>query len=188
MTIASRYTVEEFGDDVQKMLDSGGTDIAAILRLGHLLQRFGAENSRDYFWSIGEPATISSGLPGQKLYDAPDGAFRLLLAQYPPNTPTAIHSHEGWVVIGLLEGSERYTSWRRVDDGSTSKAELELVQDHHIMAGEFGYLYDGPLNVHRQAAEADGAVELVLMKGRGQRLEHIDGETGECSAPVELNR
>ena len=68
MTIASRYTVEEFGNDVRKMLDSGGTDIAAILRLGHLLQRFGAENSRDYFWSIGEPATISSGLPGQKLY------------------------------------------------------------------------------------------------------------------------
>ena len=83
MTIASRYTVEEFGNDVRKMLDSGGTDIAAILRLGHLLQRFGAENSRDYFWSIGEPATISSGLPGQKLYDAPDGAFRLLLAPVP---------------------------------------------------------------------------------------------------------
>ena len=27
------------------------------------------------------------------------------------------------------------------------------------MAGEFGYLYDGPLNVHRQAAEAGGAVD-----------------------------
>ena len=168
MDIVNRYTVEEFGHDVRQLLDANGAGMGSVMQLGHLLQRFGAENSRDYFWSIGEPATISSGLPGQKLYDDSDGMFRLLLAQYPPNTPTAIHSHEGWVVVGLLEGSERYTSWRRVDDGSTPLARLELVQDHHILPGEFGYLYDGPFNVHRQAAESEGAVELVLMKGRGQ--------------------
>ena len=188
MNIVSRYTVEEFGHEVRQSLDANIAGMESVLQLGHLLQRFGAENSRDYFWSIGEPATISSGLPGQKLYDDPDGMFRLLLAQYPPNMPTAIHSHEGWVVVGLLEGSERYTSWRRVDDGSTPLATLELVQDHHILPGEFGYLYDGPFNVHRQSAEAEGAVELVLMKGRGQRLEHIDESTGECSQPMELNR
>ena len=93
--------------------------------------------------------------------------FRLLLAQYPPDTPTAIHSHEGWVVIGLLEGSERYTSWRRVDDGSTPLATLELVQDHHILPGEFGYLYEGPFNVHRQAAESEGAVGTGAHEGSG---------------------
>jgi hypothetical protein len=27
-----------------------------------------------------------------------------------------------------------------------------------------------------------------LMKGRGQRLHHIDETTGDCSAPIELNR
>ena len=171
------------------MLDSGGTEHSRDPPAGPPAAAFSAR--RTVGTTSGASASPRRSAPaclGQKLYDAPDGAFRLLLAQYPPNTPTAIHSHEGWVIIGLLEGSERYTSWRRVDDGSTSKAELELVQDHHIMAGEFGYLYDGPLNVHRQGAEAGGAVELVLMKGRGQRLEHIDGETGECSAPVELNR
>ena len=188
MAIISPYSVEEFGHDVRKVLELNGQGMDSVLQLGHLLQRFGSENGQDYFWSVGEPATISSGLPGQKLYDDPDMLFRLLLAQYAPNMPTAIHSHEGWVVIGIVEGSERYTSWRRVDDGSTEKATLELVQDHHIIPGEFGYLYNEPFNVHRQAAEQQGAVELVLMKGRGQRLEHIDEATGDCSKPMDLSR
>ena len=185
---ASRYPVEEFGRDVRRVLEINGSPMESVLQLGHLLQRFGDENGRRYLWSTGEPTVISSGMPGRKLYDDPDGMFRLLLAQYPPDTPTAIHSHEGWVVIGILEGSERYTSWRRVDDGSTGRATLEVVQDHHIMPGEFGYLYDGPFNVHRQSAESHGAVELVLMKGRGRRLVHIDEHTGDCSQPMELNR
>ena len=188
MTTSSRYAVDEFGHDVRQIIDLNGHGFESVLQLGHLLQRFGEENSQKYFWSIGEPATISSGLPGQRLYDDPDGQFRLLLAQYPANTPTAIHSHEGWVVIGIVEGSERYTSWRRVDDATTSKATLEVVQDHHIMPGEFGYLYDGPFNVHRQYALEKGAVELVLMKGRGQRRAHIDEKTGDCSEPIDLNR
>ncbi len=184
-----KYSLEEFGHDVRHVLDTWPEGMEAVLNLGQYVQRLTEENDQKAYWDLGEPAAISSGLPGRKLYDDPDQKFRLLLAQYPPNTPTAIHSHEGWVVITILGGSERYTSWRRTDDGSDpTHATLEIVQDHHIMPGEFGYLFNGPFNVHRQAAEADGAVELVLMAGRGQRLVHIDGETGDCSQPMELNR
>ena len=161
----------------------------AVLGLGQLVQRFIAETDHDSLWTIGQEAKISSGLPGRKLFDDPAARFRLLLAQYPPNTPTAVHSHEGWVVIGIMSGSERYTSWQRTDDGTDPKhAALEVVQDHHILPGEFGYLFNEPFNVHRQTAEAQGAVELVLMAGRGRRLNHIDEATGECSEPIELNR
>ena len=119
MNVVSRYTVEEFGHDVRQLLDANGAGMESILRLGHLLQRFGGENSRDYFWSVGEPATIRlPACPGRSSTTTRTASSGCCSRQYPPDTPTAIHSHEGWVVIGLLEGSERYTSWRRVDDGS----------------------------------------------------------------------
>lgn len=189
MAFKGLYTLDEFGEDVGAALDVWGDSMEAVLNMGQLVQRFIAENDTESFWTVGEPATISSGLPGRKLYDDAGQRFRLLLAEYAPNTATAVHSHEGWVVIGIIKGSERYTSWRRADDGSDpSHADLEVVQDHHIMPGEFGYLYDQPFNVHRQAAEGQGALEVVLMKGRGQRLNHIDVETGDCSQPIELNR
>ena len=189
MAFRGLYTLEEFGEDVGTALDVWGESMGAVLNMGQLVQRFIADNDHESLWTVGEPATISSGLPGRKLYDDPDNRFRLLLAQYAPNTATAVHSHEGWVVIGIISGSEHYTSWRRADDGSDpAHADLEIVQDHHIMPGEFGYLYDQPFNVHRQSAEGQGALEIVLMKGRGQRLDHINVETGECSQPIELNR
>jgi predicted metal-dependent enzyme (double-stranded beta helix superfamily) len=189
MAFKGLYTLDEFGQDVSTTLDIWGDSVNAVLNMGQLVQRFIAENDHDSLWTTGDPAAISSGLPGRKLYDDADRRFRLLLAEYAPNTATAVHSHEGWVVIGIIKGSERYTSWRRADDGSDpAHADLEIVQDHHIMEGEFGYLYNQPFNVHRQSAEGQGALELVLMKGRGQRLNHIDVETGDCSEPVELNR
>ena len=183
------YKPDDFSEDIANTLAAYGDSMEAVLNLGRLVQRFVSENDAKSLWTIGEPATISSGLPGRKLLDGADGAYRVLLAQYGANMPTAVHSHEGWVVIGIIEGSERYTSWRRADDGSDpTHAQLELVQDHHIMPGEFGYLFNEPYNVHRQSADADGAIEIVLMKGRGRRLEHIDETTGECSQPIELNR
>ncbi|MEE8517630.1 MAG: hypothetical protein V3S98_00715 [Dehalococcoidia bacterium] len=183
------YTLEEFGHDVRNIVESEGEGVDAVLRMGQYLQRLTTENDHEAFWDYGVPAKISSGLPGQRLYDDPDQKFRVLLAEYPPNMPTAVHSHEGWVVVGLLKGSERYTSWRRTDDGSDpTKATLEVAQDHHILPGEFGYLFNEPYNVHRQAAESQGALEIVLMAGRGQRLVHIDEETGDCSQPMELGR
>ena len=189
MAIKGLYTLEEFGRDVGAALDVWGDSMEAVLNMGHLVQRFIAENDHASFWTVGDEAKISSGLPGRRMFDDEQQRFRLLLAQYPPNTPTAVHSHEGWVVIGIMEGSERYTSWQRTDDGTDPKhAQLEVVQDHHIMPGEFAYLFNEPFNVHRQAAEAQGAVELVLMAGRGRRLNHIDEATGECSEPNDLNR
>jgi len=155
--------------------------------MGPAMQRLAREGAG--LWQLGEPAVISSGLPGRRLVSDPNGHFNLLLAQYAAETPTTVHSHEGWVVICLLEGSERYTSWRRADDGADPRhAQLEIAQDHHLLPGDLGYLYNEPFNVHRQWPQAEGAVEIVLMSGRGRRLLNIDETTGECQAALDLGR
>jgi hypothetical protein len=86
MAFNGLYTLEEFGEDVGAALDVWGDSMDAVLNMGQLVQRFIAENDTKSLWTVGEPAKISSGLPGRKLMDGPDGRFRLLLAKYAPNT------------------------------------------------------------------------------------------------------
>ena len=187
MTQAVQYTLEQFGENVRRTLAAWGSSKSGVLCLGPILQRLAREGGPLH--EMGEPATLSSGLAGRRLYKDPADGFLLLWAQYAPDTPTAVHSHEGWVAICLLTGSERYTSWRRADDASDpNRMRLEVAQEHHMLPGDVGYLFNEPFNIHRQWPGADGAAELVLMAGRGRRLHHIDEATGECSAPPEMGR
>lgn len=181
------YTLDEFGEDVRRVLTKHGEAPEGILRLGPSLQRLAKEGGD--LWPLGEPAQGSSGLPARTLYRDPHQRFVLLLVQFRPNTPTAIHSHEGWVVTCVLSGSDHHTTWRRVEEESTpSRVKLEVAQDHHMFPGEIGYLFNEPYNIHRNWAGAEGVTEIHLAAGRGRRLYHIDEATGQCLEAPNLGR
>lgn len=91
------YTLERFSDDIRSSLQRWAESKDAVLSMDPFMQGLAREGGD--LWQLGEPATISSGLPGRRLVKDPEGRFTLLLAQYAPNTPTTVHSHEGWVVI-----------------------------------------------------------------------------------------
>ncbi len=78
MALKGLYRHEESGEDVGTALDVWGESMGAVLNMGQLVQRFIADNDHESLWTVGEPAMISSGLPGRKLYDDPDNRFRLL--------------------------------------------------------------------------------------------------------------
>jgi hypothetical protein len=181
------YTLDQFAEDIRTPLQRWSDSKDAVLSMGASMQRLAREGGD--LWRLGEPATISSGLPGRRLVKDPNGLFTLLLAQYAPDTPTTVHSHEGWVVICLLEGGERYTSWRRVGDSANlERMQLEVAQDHHLAPGDLAYLFNEPFNIHRQWPQGAGAVEIVLMAGRGRRLFNVDEATGACEAALDLGR
>jgi hypothetical protein len=184
---AETYTLAGFGEDVRRVLTKYGEAPEGILRLGLLLQRLAKEGGD--LWQLGEPTQGSSGLPARTLYRDPDQRFVLLLVQFRPNTPTAIHSHEGWVVTCVLSGSDHHTTWRRVEEESTaSRVKLEVAQDHHMFPGEIGYLFNDPYNIHRNWAGSEGVTEIHLAAGRGRRLYHIDEATGQCYEAPSLGR
>ncbi len=181
------YALERFADEIRSSLQRWADPKDAVLCMGPAMQKLAREGGD--LWQLGEPATISSGLPGRRLIADPEARFTLLLAQYPPNTPTTVHSHEGWVVLCLLDGSERYTSWRRADDvADPQRVQLAVTQDHHLLPGDLAYLYNEPFNIHRQWPQAQGATEVVLMAGRGRRLLNIDEATGACESASDLGR
>ena len=167
MVERDRYSIDEFSDDVRRILDAQGETTEAVWSLGPLLQRLAREL---------EPiGGLDSEARRGPLYTDPDGRFLLQLASFGPEHVTPVHSHQGWGVACLLSSSDRYTSWRRLDEGAEpGGAELELVQDHHLEPGDLAYWFEAPYNVHQQRAGAEGCTELVLHGAQGRRLLHFE--------------
>ncbi len=177
MAVRATYTVEQFVEDLRRILETEGEGYEAVWSIGPLMQRLAQEGGD--LWQQGESRTGTAGMGGRLLHRDPENKFVLFVSQFPPHGVTPVHSHEGWGVICLLSGSERYTSWRRVDDGARQgEAKLVVVQDHHMQPGDLAYWFKAPYNLHRQWPGAEGCSEIVLLAGSGQRVHHFDLDHG----------
>lgn len=62
------------------------------------------------------------------LYRPKDRRFSVMGGNWAPGQTTPIHDHLTWAVVGVCEGEERESIYRRTDDGSDpTRAELEQV-------------------------------------------------------------
>src|SRR5437867_5239058 len=61
-----------------------------------------------------------------------DEAYSIIGGVWRPGQSTPIHDHLTWALIGVYEGEERETLFRRIDDGSNpKKAKLEKRSEEH---------------------------------------------------------
>lgn len=79
------YNLDQFSDDIRSSLQRWPDRKDVVLSLGPFMQRLAREGGE--LWQLGEPATISSGLPGRRLAKDPEGRFTLLLASTPRIRP-----------------------------------------------------------------------------------------------------
>jgi len=64
------------------------------------------------------------------VYRPDDRVFSVMAGNWLPGQTTPIHDHLTWAVVGVVEGEERESIYKRVDDGSNRKlARLELVSE-----------------------------------------------------------
>ncbi len=62
------------------------------------------------------------------LYRPADRAFSIMGGNWAPGQTTPIHDHLTWAVVGVYQGQERESIYRRTDDGSDpARASLELA-------------------------------------------------------------
>lgn len=77
-----------------------------------------------------------------------DRVFSVSGAVWLPGQTTPIHDHLTWAMVGLCDGEERESIYRRTDDGSNSKlAKLELASEHVNTKGHITVL--GHAGIHR---------------------------------------
>ena len=172
------YSVTEFVSDVDTAINKEGVTPDMIWSLGPKLQRLVAEGGD--LTTQGEDSAGSSGLGGRILHVDPGKRFRLVVARFASDEPTPVHAHHRWGLECGISGKERFTVWKRVDDGGDpDKAELQVLTDHHIERGDLGHWFDAPGNIHRQWAEGgEPSCVVILMGGEGGRESEIDLHTG----------
>jgi predicted metal-dependent enzyme (double-stranded beta helix superfamily) len=96
------------------------------------------------------------------VYRAENGHCSMLVVVLRPGTPLPVHNHGSWAVIGVYQGREHETWFRRVDDGSVSgRAQLEVDQTFVNERGTVGVVPDGRIHTV-EAMDAHQAVSIHI--------------------------
>ncbi len=110
-----------------------------------------------------------------------DESYSIIGGVWHPGQTTPIHDHLTWALIGVYEGEERETLYRRVDDGSDKKiAKLEKVSEKMNRKGHVTVL--GNKGIHRVDNVSLKSARSVHVYGRdiGTLERHsYDPVTGE---------
>ena len=118
------------------------------------------------------------------LHQGEDGRGALMLLRLPDVAPTPIHNHNTWGVAVVIQGTNRYWRWERLDDLSDpDMAELQLEEVFEHGPGEYVLWGDPPHDLHAQQGVNGAAYEFVFF-GRNPNLQpraYFDPETGRVT-------
>jgi hypothetical protein len=108
----------------------------------------------------------------------------LMLARFPDDSPTPVHNHNSWGVLCVTQGRDRYTRWRRTDDGSVpGRAELSPAEERELAEGDIAWFGEPPHDIHSQQGIGGPAWELVFF-GRdpnAQPRAYFDVDKGQVT-------
>src|SRR5680860_1505156 len=159
--------------------DDHGTNRAEIARL---IQELAMQP--DILPDVGLARLHDTGSTATILHQGEDGRGALMLLRLPGEAPTPVHNHNTWGVAVVIEGTNRYWRWERLDDGSDpERAELRLGEVFDHGPGEYVLWGDPPHDLHAQQGVNGVAHEFVVF-GRNPNLlprAYFDPETGQVT-------
>ena len=168
------YTIDQFVVDAKEVRRRGLDDLATVEALMPLLDR--VVSQPDCLTSLGHGASPDRGIV---VYADEELTIRVVVWQ--PRETTPIHNHNGWALIGVVEGNERNTNYRRLDDGTRPwHAEIEEAGTVEILPGCSSYILP-PHDIH---AVNIPDVKTVAVHVYGNNLDRqwryeFDAESGE---------
>jgi predicted metal-dependent enzyme (double-stranded beta helix superfamily) len=81
---------------------------------------------------------MGGGIGQYALYRAEDGSLCLFSLVIPAGAETPVHDHLAWGLVGVYQGRQQETVYRRLDDGTDERqARLEVSRVATLDAGEF---------------------------------------------------
>ena len=176
---SEEYSLKQLSSDVDLVVRKYVSESETLLHLKPLLEK----------------AVNTSSLPAEAfaprkdrfamnlLHMPDDEAYSIIGGVWRPGQSTPIHDHLTWALIGVYEGEERETLFRRIDDGSNlKKAKLEKVNERSNKKGHVTVL--GHSGIHRVDNVSLKAAFSIHIYGRdiGNTERHsYDPVTGEIS-------
>lgn len=129
------YTLAQFVIDL-KSIASAHQDIHELLKaVRPIAVRLSA--SEDLRRKMNKVTDPEQGFGFQVLHEESDHSLAVALLSWLPGRGTPPHDHGTWGVVVGVEGDERNTFWKRVDDCSRpGYAELEKISERMFQPGE----------------------------------------------------
>ncbi len=156
----------------------GRTESEILLHLKPLLDRL-LKDSRSLPEELFKPRTDRFAM--NLLYMPEDEAFSIIGGVWQPGQTTPIHDHLTWALIGVYDGEETESIYRRTDDGSDPKiARIEKLSDRTNGKGHVTVL--GHRGIHLVSNLSEEPTRSIHVYGRdiGHTERHsYDPVTGE---------
>jgi len=84
-----------------------------------------------------EASRMGGGIGQYALYRAEDGSLCLFSLVVPVGAETPVHDHLAWGIVGVYQGAQHETVYRRLDDGrDADRAALEVSKRQTLQRGE----------------------------------------------------
>src|SRR3989442_4135792 len=177
----------ELTDAVAQLMADGVVSIAklgatepAFREIGELLRGLATQPG---LFSEERLAALHGSATATILARDPNGPV-LMLARFPEESPTPVHNHNSWGVICVARGRDRYTAWRRTDNGTDpARAELWPAEERALAEGDVAWFGEPPLDIHSQQGIGGPAWELVFF-GRdpnAQPRAYFDVDKGQVT-------
>ncbi len=167
---AEPYGLAEFLDDLKAAVKEESEPAATVARveacLRELLKR------PDFLTEEQMQVGADGKSAASSLYKAPDGSLTVRAVVFPEGKPTPVHDHLTWGMVGVYQGVERETRYRRVDDGSREGyAEIVEIGPAEYEPGQVT-AFVPPDDIHR--VEAVSPVKSVSIHVYGTDIEELD--------------
>ncbi len=148
------YPLTRFIQDLEAVVAAETDPWNIVARVEPLVERL--VTSDDLSWLKDEyrqPARGKSGVAagyGQYCLYRRGTELSVIAFCWAAGQGTPIHDHLSWGVLGFIDGSEKETRYRRVDDGTNEEyAELEEIGVHYTEQGGTSHLVTPSREIHK---------------------------------------
>ena len=172
------YSLRQFARDAEAGVRTNETESETLLNLRPLLEGL-LKDSESLSDELFRPRSDRFAM--NLLYMPEDEAFSIIGGVWQPGQTTPIHDHLTWALIGVYDGEEMESIYRRTDDGSDPRiAQIEKVSDRTNGKGHVTVL--GHRGIHRVSNLSEKTTRSIHVYGRdiGHTERHsYDPVTGE---------
>ncbi|WYL95362.1 MAG: hypothetical protein HEQ35_17430 [Gloeotrichia echinulata IR180] len=115
---------------------------------------------------INPKSGMGGGIGQWLLYRSQERSLTVFSLVIPPGSATPVHDHLAWGLIGLYQGNQQETVYRRVDHGDAEEhAELEIVEERSLQPGDIYRLLPPDGDIHAVKTISDTASVSIHILG-----------------------
>jgi len=167
--MSESYSLSDYVADLRQITSNTDDEDEIISHVGPLAQRLALE--KDWLQPKHYETNPEQGFGAHLLHEEPDHSLAVLVVNWLPGRGAPPHDHGTWAVVAGVEGVERNTSYKRLDDRSRPEyAELEVKKAIDAAEGELICMKTG--GIHSVQNDTDSLT--LSLHTYGKHVNHTD--------------